>query len=182
MKGEQQIDPRHRRIQGVLRAVGPVVLVVGPAFTAVGVVSFFRAFGAFEPPRYFWCAFVGIPLAGVGAMLCKVGYLGPIFRYLMGEIAPVQRDAFNVLAEGTRPGVETLAHAVGRGFAAGAAAEPDRDVPCSRCLVLNDPSHRFCSQCGASLEKKDCPGCGRANAPDDQFCGACGERLAPSGR
>jgi hypothetical protein len=180
MKDERRIDPYHSQIQGLLRTVGPVVLGVGLVFTAVGLISFFQAIGSFEPPRYFWCVFVGLPLTGVGAVLCKLGYLGAINRYVMGEFAPVQKDTFNVLAQGTRPGVETLARALGQGFAAGAGTDAgaDRGVPCSRCATSNEASARFCSQCGASLENQNCPGCGQSNAPDDQFCGHCGERLA----
>jgi Double zinc ribbon len=179
---KSKIDPNHHQTQAVLRTVGPVVLGFGLMFTAVGFVSFFQSFSTFDlgPPRYFWCLFVGMPLNFIGSVLCKLGYLGAVSRYVAGEFAPVQRDTFNVLARGTRPGVETLARAVGQGFAAGAgaAAGTDRSVPCPQCDASNDASDRFCGQCGAAIETKRCASCGRTNAPDDRFCGQCGERLA----
>lgn len=179
MKDERKIDPNHHQIRGLLRTVGPVVLGIGLLFTAVGFISFFQAFGTFGPPRYFWCVFVGFPLIALGATMSKFGYLGAFSRYVMGEFAPVQKDTFNVLAEGTRPGVETLARAVGQGFAAaaGTTAGMDRELQCPRCDAPYEASARFCTQCGGSLEKKNCSGCGQSNAPDDQFCGQCGERL-----
>jgi hypothetical protein len=154
-KDETRIDPGHRRTQGFFRIVGPLVLGAGMAFTAVGMVSFFRSFGTFEFPRYFWCAFVGLPVCFVGLILCGLGYLGAFSRYMAEEAAPVQIDAFNVLAQGTRPGVETLAHAVGQGLATGAGfvSGVDRPVRCTRCDASNEASARFCSQCGDALER-----------------------------
>lgn len=185
MKVKREIDPHHRQIQGVLRTVGPMILGVGLLFTAVGFFSFFQAFGSFEPPRYFWCAFIGLPLTGLGVLLSKLGYLGAIARYALGEMAPVQRDTFNVLAEETQPGVETLAHAVGRGFTAGAgtggfvtADDNQESSACPRCGVGNHASARFCNQCGTSLGSKTCTGCGQSQPVEAQFCDQCGIRLA----
>lgn len=182
MKMKREIDPNHQRTQGALRTVGPVVLGLGLMFTAIGLISFFQAFGSFEPPRYFWCAFIGMPLIAVGAGLTKLGYLGAITRYTLGEFAPVQKDTFNVLAEETRPGVESLAHALGRGFRAGAGVDSgdvaDQDRECPRCRAGNQSSARFCNQCGASLGLKTCPGCGQHQTADSQFCDQCGVRLS----
>jgi len=36
-------------------------------------------------PEYFWCAFIGIPLLGIGIQMCKIGYLKPIADYLIEE-------------------------------------------------------------------------------------------------
>ena len=61
MKGQHEIDPRHRQVQGALRAVGPVVAGAGLVLVAVGLIDFFRSFGTMEFPRYFPCAIVGLP-------------------------------------------------------------------------------------------------------------------------
>ena len=47
-------------------------------------------------------------------------------------------------------------------------------------------SGKFCNNCGASLDMKECPKCGAKNAPTVRFCNNCGQNLseasAPSGR
>src|SRR5688572_9601279 len=83
MNEKREIDPAHQKIRTVLRVVGPAVAALGLVLTAVGIISFFRSFGTFEPPRYFVCAIVGIPLLGVGLSITQVGYVGSIGRYFM---------------------------------------------------------------------------------------------------
>ncbi|MGD0383318.1 MAG: hypothetical protein ABSA77_07360, partial [Thermoguttaceae bacterium] len=66
----QDIDPQHSDIRDLLRVIGPLVAGVGLIFTIIGIGSFFSSFGSFEPPRYFWCAFIGLPLLAVGGSIC----------------------------------------------------------------------------------------------------------------
>jgi len=47
---------------------------------------------------------------------------------------------------------------------------------CTSCGTENDPSRRFCRECGSPL-RISCPSCGAANDPTDKFCGACGASL-----
>jgi len=119
MSDRRLASPKHESVRRFLRVVGPLTAVTGLVFLTVGVVSFFSAFGAFEPPRYFWCAFVGIPLLGVGLMLTKVGYLGDIYRYFAAETTPVATDAFNEMAEGAQPGMRTTARSITEGVVEG---------------------------------------------------------------
>ena len=66
---EKQIDPGYRSVQRVLLTVGPILAAIGLILMVMGLASFFMAFGGSEPPRYFWCAFIGMPLLfGGGAM------------------------------------------------------------------------------------------------------------------
>lgn len=179
MDDERRIDPQHKQTRAVLRLVGPMTLGVGLVFVAVGLVSFFRSFGSFEPPRYFWCAFVGIPLTWLGAAMTQFGYLGAASRYVMGEMAPVQKDTFNFVAHGVRPGVEALARAFRKGFTP-TAGEPDADQGsrCPQCDAPRDGSARFCGRCGAEFARKVvCASCGQGNPSDHHFCGGCGEPL-----
>jgi hypothetical protein len=177
MKAERPIDPRHEAIRGFLQVVGPLVAFVGLAFTVVGLVSFFSSFGSFQPPRYFWCAFVGLPLLAIGSTMIKAAYLGGIFRYLLGEVAPVQKDTFNYLAEGTSEGVGHLARAVGQGFAAGASGfSTQPEVACPQCQATNPAVANFCGHCGAPLGTT-CPGCGGRSDPEARFCARCGHAL-----
>jgi len=82
--------------------------------------------------------------------MCQFGFMGSVFRYMSGEAAPVQKDTFNYLAEGTQPGVRTMAQAVGQGFNEGMSAGR-AGVECPHCHHRNGPEARFCNQCGAVL-------------------------------
>src|SRR5687767_8391831 len=115
----EPIDPRHTDMRNTLRAIGPLVVIVGVIFTVIGLGSFFSSFGTFEPPRYFWCAFVGLPLIGLGSAICKFAYLGAVTRYMANEVAPVGKDVVNYVAEGARGAVRDVAAAVGEGLRGG---------------------------------------------------------------
>lgn len=108
-------SPGHESVRTFLRVAGPVMMLVGLAFTFVGLASFFSAFGTFDQPRNFWCAFVGMPLVIFGIGMTKFGYMGAIYRYIAAETTPVARDTFNELGEGIRPGVKSVAKAVSEG-------------------------------------------------------------------
>jgi len=55
------------------------------------------------------------------------------------------------------------------------------------CPVCGKPagSGKFCNNCGASMDMRECPRCGAKNAQTVRFCNNCGENLqaaaAPSG-
>ena len=46
-------------------------------------------------------------------------------------------------------------------------------LTCSNCGTQNDPTRKFCLECGQRLAH-DCPACGAANPPGAKFCGECG--------
>jgi hypothetical protein len=144
MSDEERIDPNHLRRRAQLRLVGVGLAIVGLLFTACGMVSFFSSFVTLEPPRYFWCAFVGLPVLFAGLAICQFAFLGSVSRFVAGESAPVQKDTFNYLAQGTQEGVRTIAKAVGEGLAA-------TGVPCPNCRHTNEAAAKFCSNCGAAL-------------------------------
>lgn len=121
-------SPHHDAVRTVLRIGGPLVALAGLAFTIVGIGSFFASFGTFEPPRNFWCAFIGLPLLAAGILMCKFGYLGAIARYLASETAPVGKDTINYIGEGIQPGVKAMSKAVTEGVVEG--------------LKTEDPPHR----------------------------------------
>jgi hypothetical protein len=112
-------SPQHSLIRTVLRIGGPIIILVGLTFMIVGIGSFFSAFGTFEPPRYFWCVFVGIPLLFVGSAMCMFGFLGSYYRYVAGEAAPVAKDVVNYMGENTQPGVQAVAKAAAKGVSEG---------------------------------------------------------------
>jgi RNA polymerase subunit RPABC4/transcription elongation factor Spt4 len=175
----QHIDPRHPETRTILRIVGPAVVAVGLIFTVIGFGSFFSAFGSFEPPRYFWCAFIGLPLLGLGIMICKFAFLGAVSRYLANEVAPVGKDVVNYMAEGTKGAVRDMATAVGEGFRKGTTGQEARMVRCHKCNTENAEAAKFCKGCGAALATtRACSSCGELNDSDARFCHTCGKAMA----
>jgi hypothetical protein len=153
MSEETKIDPKHASVQRALRMWGPILAGIGLLLIIIGIGSFFASFGSFEPPRYFWCAFLGMPILFVGLVFCGFAFLGAIARYQTGEVAPVAKDTFNYLAEGTREGVKTVAAAIGEGIATGMSGSPKVDNRCPMCGHSNDADAKFCKDCGAALNK-----------------------------
>jgi hypothetical protein len=184
MNQKQQIDTGHHETRSILRVVGPLVAITGLVFVIVGIGSFFSSFGSSnlfdgpKPPRYFWCAFVGMPLLGVGVAICKFAFMGRVARYVANEVAPVGKDTFNYMAGETKDAVRDLATAVGEGLRSGGSEEPTRVIRCHKCNTDNDASASFCNNCGSALEKsKECSSCNELNDPDARFCDNCGKQL-----
>jgi len=177
MPRNDDIGETYGAIRGLLRVLGPLLLVIGGLLALGGFVSFFSAFGTFQPPRHFWMAFIGIPLIGIGGWMTRYGYLRVAAGYVAGEVAPVGKDVINYLAEGTQGAVEEVARAAGQGIAEALGHEAT-GKPCRKCQTANDPDAEFCSSCGAALKKaKACPACGHANYDDAKYCDKCGQAL-----
>lgn len=153
MSDETRIDSKHSSTRRTLRTLGPLLAGIGMLLTVIGVGSFFASFGSFEPPRYFWCAFLGMPVLFVGLAMCGFAFQGAILRYQAGEVAPVAKDAINYMAEGTREGMKTVATAIGEGIAAGMSNSRKADHHCPKCSHSNDSDAKFCKNCGAALTK-----------------------------
>jgi membrane protease subunit (stomatin/prohibitin family) len=102
--------------------------------------------------------------------------MGSILRYSAGQVAPVGKDTFNYMAQGTKDGITTVASAIGEGLRAGAPAPGAAvQVRCHKCSHANAIESKFCSQCGTPLGKtQPCPACNEMNDPDAQFCDNCG--------
>ena len=175
MLEEQRINPSHPSARQFLRVVGPLTVATGLLLTLIGLGSFFASFGSFEPPRYFWCAVVGLPQIGVGGTMCHFAFLGAIVRYQAGEVAPVGRDTFNYLADGTRDGVRTMAAAASAGVADGLRGNAAA-LRCPQCNHIVDADARFCDDCGAPLATL-CAACGTRNDADAKYCDDCGSKL-----
>jgi len=172
-----EIDPGHGGKRGALRVIGPCIVLVGLTFVAIGLVSFFSAFGGGGPPKYFWCAFIGLPMTFVGGIICALGFMGAVGRYVAGETAPVGKDVINYTADGTKGAVRTMAAAMGEGLRAGANAAAAGVQQCPGCSEANDAGTKFCKSCGKPLARA-CGACGEANGPDAKFCDNCGGQLA----
>lgn len=114
---------QQRGVRRILRRAGLVILALGGLLTLIGVGSFFASFGSFGPPRFFWCAFVGMPLLFVGGAMTLFGFLGAMQRYVAGESAPVVKDVINYMGENIQPGVKSIAKAVTEGIKEGLSEE-----------------------------------------------------------
>jgi RNA polymerase subunit RPABC4/transcription elongation factor Spt4 len=173
---EQRIDPGHTGVRNTLRIVGPVVLVTGVGFVVVGLVDFFSAFRGHDQPHLFWCFFVGLPLVFAGGVMTQIAFMGKVLRYMAQETAPVGKDTFNYLANGTKDGIKTVAGAIGQGLREGGfGGTSQTTVRCHKCNALVQADAKFCAQCGQSLGKtKACPDCRELNDPDAKFCDNCG--------
>jgi hypothetical protein len=152
MSEETKLDPTHAIARRTLRTLGPLLAGIGLLLIIVGAGSFFASFGSFEPPRFFWCAFLGMPLLFLGIVLCGLGFQGAIARYQAGEVSPVAKDTVDYLAEGTQGAVKTIAAAVGEGLVAGMSSLRESHKRCSRCGRANDVDAKFCKDCGAAME------------------------------
>ena len=108
-------SPQHNTIRTILRVGGPLFAGLGLILIAVGVGSFFNSIGSFEPPRFFWGTFVGMPLLFIGLVMCKFGYMSVVYRYMAGETAPVVKDTVNYIGENIQPGVKAISKAVADG-------------------------------------------------------------------
>ncbi len=142
------MDNRHSGKRNVLRVIGPLIAVVGLILIIIGFVSFFTAFGGYGPPRFFWCAFVGMPVLFVGIVLSSFGFMGSISRYQMNQMAPVAKDTVNYMAENTRDAVKDIASAVAEGIRGDAENEV---IWCPACNEMNEADANFCGKCGKDL-------------------------------
>lgn len=161
MNEQQQ---KHQRTKRVLKIVGAVVAVCGLALAVTGLADFFSSFGSGDPPKLFWCAFVGFPMLAIGVALLLFGFRKEIARYVKNEATPI----FNEAAREIRPGVSDMASAARQGFAEG--------VPYPQCGAANDRDAKFCKECGAPL-RRVCPACGNEVSADAKFCDGCGKPL-----
>lgn len=171
MNDGNRLNPGHQQLRQILRVVGPGIILVGLVFVAIGLISFFSSFGSFGPPRYFWCVFVGMPLIALGSAITKFAFMGSVLRYMSAESAPVGKDTFNYLADGTQGGVRTMARAVREGFS-------PVDTACPQCGHGNDADAKFCDECGQPMSQEiTCPQCSTVNRLGARFCNDCGTRL-----
>ena len=169
---EGRINPGHKETRAFLRLLGPTMVAIGAIFVAIGLISFFSAFGSFGPPRYFWCVFIGGPLMAAGSGITKFAYAGAVARYIAAETAPVGKDTFNYMAEGTQDGVRNISSAIKDGFSG------ETKKACRHCQATNNQSARFCDDCGKAFSSKIvCPTCSAENDEDANFCDGCGTKL-----
>lgn len=114
--------PQQASIRNFLRIAGPVALGLGVICCVTAFISLISSSNSFEPPRFFWLGFVGLPLLFAGFVMSGMGYMGAIARYQAAELAPVGTDAAKYVAEETQGAVETVAKAAAKGIVEGIEA------------------------------------------------------------
>jgi membrane protease subunit (stomatin/prohibitin family) len=60
----------------------------------------------------------------------------------------------------------------------GAAPAAAATVACPSCHAANQPSAKFCAECGKPMTGVACPNCKVQNAPGAKFCSDCGTKLS----
>ncbi len=185
---EERIDPGHSKPRNVLRILGPVFLVTGGILSLTGISLFFLPLLQGGMPGFIGILFLilGGPFVVFGVAITFFGYMGKIVRYQAQEIAPVGKDTFNYMVDGTKDSLKQASRSIGEGLGAGIGAGINSFSPtgnqtkirCHKCNELLDENAKFCDNCGAALAKTiPCSNCGELNDPDAKFCDNCGSKL-----
>jgi hypothetical protein len=148
---ERLQSPEQNAVRSCLRAIGPLVFIVGLICTIVGGISFFSSMNSMEPPQRFWLCFIGLPLMFVGGVLSQFGFMGAVSRYVAGETAPVAADATNYMADETRGAVETVAKSAAKGITEGIDVGRAANSFCPHCGTAVKADFKFCPKCGKPL-------------------------------
>ena len=106
-----EASPSHETVRGALRILGALLVLGGGIMIAVGLISFFSAFGSFgaRQPDHFWCAIVGAPSLSLGLFCLRKGFQGAIVRYAADEVAPEVAPAVKYLAGEIASGIRSAA-------------------------------------------------------------------------
>ena len=112
MSEEEKIDPGHGAVRGVLRLAGPVLIGIGGLCMVIAFVDFFSSVNSSGPPKLFFLFFIGVPILFAGLVTTSAGFAGRIARYQAGEAAPVVKDTFHYMVEGTKDDVKTVTQPV----------------------------------------------------------------------
>lgn len=59
----------------------------------------------------------------------------------------------------------------------GASAAPAAMIACPSCHAPNQPTAKFCAECGKPMTGTACPNCKAQNPPGAKFCAECGTKL-----
>jgi len=153
----------------ILRIIGFIALALGLILTIVAFVDFFTSMTVGFQPSLFWMFFISFPLLFVGGVCLSFGYMKAVNAYVVGEQAPVMKDAANYILDGTRDEVSETAQAIAKNI------HQEGGIICPRCHTKNEPGATFCDNCGAPLTKK-CS-CGEVNDVDAKYCRRCGKLL-----
>lgn len=154
----------HEETKKKLKIIGFIVLGAGIILSAIGLISFFSAFGSGDFPKLFFLVFPGFPMIGIGASMLSFAYKREIMRYSKNESVPVINEAI----EEVGPTVKKVVSEE--------KTSDEKTKKCPDCGAENSDKNKFCSECGAALNKV-CPSCGNTVEAEDKFCPNCGTKL-----
>ena len=165
------------------------MLITGGTLILIGLLCIFIPLIGGGMPGFIGMLFLflGGPLTVFGLPVTFMGYMGKIARYQASEIAPVGKDTFNYMVDGTKESLKTASQAIGTGLGAGisagmsgfASGAQQTKIRCHKCNELLDEDAKFCDNCGSAVAKTiKCPGCDELNDPDAKFCDNCGSKLS----
>lgn len=158
---QEELKKKHERTKRKLKIIGIIVAVAGLGFTVMGFVDMISSTSKGEMPALFWGLIVGLPMLGIGGMLCLTGFRREITRYMKNESVPVINETGREIA----PAVSAIA---------GAVKDSEGNV-CPHCGNPNDENAVFCRHCGGEL-LVTCPSC-KEKVKNGKFCDKCGKPL-----
>ncbi len=158
------MNDNHEQLKRKLKIIGFIVLGAGVILSAIGLISFFSAFGSGEFPKLFFLVFPGFPMIGIGGSMLSFAYKREIMRYSKNEGVPVLNEA-----------IEEVAPTVKKVVSDGKTTD-EKTKKCPECGAENSDKNKFCSECGEALNKT-CSACGNKVEASDKFCPDCGTKL-----
>ncbi len=164
----------HEETKKKLKIIGFIVLGAGVILSAAGLISFFSAFGSDEFPKAFFLVFPGFPMIGIGASMLSFAYKREIMHYSKNEGVPVLNEAIEEVAPTVKKVVSDVKAESEKTADEKTAGEKTKKCP--KCGAENSAKNKFCSECGAALNKA-CPTCGNEVKASDKFCPNCGTKL-----
>ncbi len=121
-------NPNYQKNKKIFTIVGVCLLLVGLTLTVIGFVNFFSSLSNRKPPSLFWCAFLGLPLCGIGGGLTAFGF---------------RKEILKNAAEQSAEAVKVIVNAVNE-------ANENQKNSCE-CGAKNDLDANFCKNCGKDL-------------------------------
>lgn len=155
------MNKKHERTKLILKIIGPIVAAAGLACTVAGFADMIISTNKSEMPQMFWLTILGLPLLGVGLMICMAAFRREIAKYVKNEAVPVINEAGSEIT----PAVSAVATAARAG---------GKNV-CPHCGKANTDGAKFCRHCGGAI-KTMCPHC-KTEVADGEFCENCGEKF-----
>ena len=155
-------NEKHEKTKKKLKIAGPIIVLCGLGLAIMGFVDMIISTQNGEMPSLFWGMMAGLPLLGIGGMVCAMGYRREVAKYIKNESVPVINEAGEEIA----PAVSAIARA--------AKSESGENL-CPHCGKPNDDGAKFCRHCGNEL-LVTCPACGE-KVKHAEFCVKCGAKL-----
>ncbi len=146
--------------RNALRAIGPVVGLIGLGLLIAGGAGFLSASAEDDLPNLPWYLLSGIALLFVGAIVTQAVFAGKVARNPAQEMKEEIGTVADAIEEDERR------H--------GSGDSPEAGVRCYNCGDMNLAEARICVRCGQTLVKsRMCPNCGELNDPHAKFCAGC---------